>query len=71
MNARIGGKFGTRFINTGRQENQKVPQLWMMAFYPQRVGTSNPSAAAFRLPFQDLLSDNHAAQWTEKLDDIL
>jgi len=59
--------FGTRFINTGRQENQKIPQLWMMAFYPDRVGAGDPSVAAFRLPFQDLLSDNHAAQWTEQL----
>jgi hypothetical protein len=60
--------FGTRRINAGLAESQKVPQLWMMAFFPDRVGAvPDPGALAFRLPFQSLDTRNHAAQWTEKV----
>ena len=59
--------FGTRFINTGLTEAAKFPQLWMHAFYPGRVGATDPSSPAFRLPFQNLGSRNHIAQWTERV----
>jgi hypothetical protein len=60
--------FGTRLQNTGMAENQKVPQLWMTAFYPDRVAAvPDPSTPAFRLPFQSLATHNHAAQWTEQV----
>lgn len=59
--------FGTRFINTGLAEGDKFPQLWMLAFYPERAGTSEPTSPAFRLPFQNLGSRNHIAQWTERV----
>ena len=42
------------------------PQIWMAPFFPGRVA-SEPSAPAFRLPFQDLASNNHIAQWTEEV----
>lgn len=57
--------FGTRLINTGLAEGAKFPQLWMTAFYPGRVGTSDPGSPAFRLPFQGLTTRNHIGQWTE------
>ncbi|MCL4228343.1 MAG: PD40 domain-containing protein [Myxococcales bacterium] len=52
--------FGVRLVGAGR------PQLWMSPFFPGRVaGGGDPTAPAFRLPFQDLASNNHIAQWTE------
>jgi hypothetical protein len=42
--------------------------LWMMAFFQDKVGmTPDPSAWAFRLPFQSLSTHNHSAQWTEQV----
>jgi hypothetical protein len=42
------------------------PQIWMAPFFPARaVAGTDPSAPAFRLPFQDLATSNHIAQWTE------
>ena len=46
------------------------PQLWMAPFYPARAGAGDPSAAAFRLPFQDIATNNHIAQWTERVIDV-
>jgi hypothetical protein len=44
------------------------PQIWMAPFFPRRAENGrNPSAAAFRLPFQDLGTSNHIAQWTERV----
>jgi WD40 repeat protein len=60
--------FGTRLLNTNVADSQKSPQLWMLAFFPDQAGmVSDPSARAFRLPFQSLATHNHAAQWTEKV----
>ncbi len=42
--------------------------LWMCAIDPDRVAQGeDPSFAAFALPFQDLSTDNHTAQWTERV----
>ncbi|HTM20934.1 MAG TPA: hypothetical protein VL172_10510 [Kofleriaceae bacterium] len=44
------------------------PQVWMAPFFPERAQAGmEPSAPAFRLPFQDLTSNNHIAQWTEEV----
>jgi WD40 repeat protein len=44
------------------------PQLWMMGFDPARAAAGmDPSWPAFWLPFQDLSSDNHIAQWTTQI----
>lgn len=52
--------FGVRLVGTGR------PQLWMSPFFTGRVEAGgDPTAPAFRLPFQDINSNNHIAQWTE------
>ncbi len=52
--------FGVRLVGTRR------PQLWMSPFFPGRAAAAgDPTAPAFRLPFQDISSNNHIAQWTE------
>lgn len=54
--------FGVRLTSLNR------PQLWMTPFFPDRASSlQDPSAAAFRLPFQNIDSNNHIAQWTEQI----
>jgi hypothetical protein len=44
------------------------PQVWMAAFHPDRAQAQNdPTDPAFRLPFQNIDSNNHIAQWTEQV----
>jgi len=44
------------------------PQIWMFAFSPAQAGSgTDPGAPAFRLPFQNIDSKNHIAQWAEKV----
>ncbi len=61
--------FGVRRMNSlETMENLKTPQIWMTPFFTGRAGAGqDPSIAAFRLPFQNLLSNNHIAQWTERV----
>lgn len=66
--------FGVRLRNTGRFQRPaqgtpaKSSQLWMTPFFPDRAADGHdPSAKAFRLPFQNLDSSNHIAQWTERV----
>ncbi len=54
--------FGVRLV--GAQQ----PQLWMTPFFPDRAITGmDPSAPAFWLPFQNIDSSNHIAQWTQQI----
>ncbi len=54
--------FGVRLVGTHR------PQIWMTPFFPNAASAAtDPSAAAFRLPFQNIDSNNHIAQWTEQI----
>lgn len=54
--------FGVRLVNVAR------PQIWMTPFYPTRaVQVTDPTVSAFRLPFQNIESNNHIAQWTERV----
>ncbi len=54
--------FGARLVGAGR------PQLWMTPFFPDRATSgTEPSAPAFWLPFQNIVSNNHIAQWTERV----
>jgi Tol biopolymer transport system component len=56
-------EFGVRIGPTTRH-----PQLWMTPFFPNAATQSqDPSAAAFRLPFQNIDGNNHIAQWTEQI----
>lgn len=44
------------------------PQIWMAAFFPNRVGTAQPvSAPAFWFPFQRFAEANHIAQWATEV----
>jgi hypothetical protein len=71
--------FGVRRINStqadlngnGTNEDEKTPQIWMSPFYTTRAGAAqDPTTPAFRLPFQNLTSNNHIAQWTERVVDV-
>jgi hypothetical protein len=54
--------FGVRLVNQNR------PQIWMTPFFPNQASSSlDPSNVAFRIPFQDIESNNHIAQWTEQV----
>jgi len=54
--------FGTRIVS-GTQ-----PQVWMSPFFPDRAAAgTDPSVVGFRLPFQNIDSNNHIAQWTEQV----
>ncbi|HEU5059008.1 MAG TPA: hypothetical protein VFU21_20890 [Kofleriaceae bacterium] len=46
------------------------PQLWMAPFLPARAAGGDPSGPAFRLPFQDIATSNHIAQWTERVVEV-
>ncbi|MEO8842788.1 MAG: hypothetical protein ABI591_06485 [Kofleriaceae bacterium] len=51
--------FGVRIPGGGR------PQIWMTPFFPDKAGAgTDPSGNAFRVPFQEVSSSNHIAQWT-------
>ncbi len=42
--------------------------IWMVAIDPDKAAAGqDPSVAAFALPFQDITSSNHIAQWTEEV----
>ena len=52
--------FGVRIPGGGR------PQIWMTPVFPARAAAGNdPSGNAFRVPFQDVSTANHIAQWTQ------
>ena len=52
--------FGVRIPNGGQ------PQIWMTPFFPARaVAGTDPSGPSFRVPFQDVTTANHIAQWTQ------
>ena len=52
--------FGVRLVGANR------PQIWMTPFISGQAA-ADPSTSAFRLPFQNLDSNNHIAQWTEQI----
>ncbi|PTL82606.1 hypothetical protein DAT35_17570 [Vitiosangium sp. GDMCC 1.1324] len=62
-------KYGLRVpITTGGDENPSGTLLWMAAVDPDKVSAGvDPSYASFALPFQDLSTSNHIAQWAQYL----
>jgi hypothetical protein len=53
-------EFGVRVPFVGR------PQIWMTPFFPERAAMGmDPSGPTFRVPFQDVNTSNHIAQWTQ------
>lgn len=60
--------FGVRRINSLDANNLKTPQIWMTPFDINKANAGmDPTAASFRLPFQNLDTNNHIAQWTERV----
>lgn len=57
--------YGLRLQQQGREVAMRTSQLWMAAFRPTHAASGDPSAPAFWLPFQDLSTGNHIAQWSE------
>ncbi len=50
----------------GSSETTKGTLLWMAAVDPEKLAAGeDPSYPAFALPFQDLTTSNHIAQWAE------
>lgn len=44
------------------------PQIWMTPFFPDRAAQGmDPTGPAFRVPFQDVATNNHIAQWTNQV----
>jgi hypothetical protein len=57
--------------NFGLRGGFGQPQLWMAPFFPNRAAAGlDPSGPPFRLPFQAMDSNNHIAQWTERVVEI-
>jgi hypothetical protein len=54
--------FGVRIPGGG------LPQIWMTPFFPAKAEAGqDPSGQAFRVPFQDVATSNHIAQWTQAI----
>lgn len=54
--------FGVRLVGVAE------PQIWMTAFFPARAAAAqDPTVPPFRLPFQEIDSNNHIAQWTTEV----
>lgn len=55
--------FGLRLAEDARM------QLWMSAFDPEQASMGREAAfPAFRLPFQDIATGNHIAQWVTRIE---
>jgi hypothetical protein len=54
--------FGVRIPGGGQ------PQIWMTPIFPARAEAGmDPSGNAFRVPFQNVTTSNHIAQWTQAI----
>ena len=65
-------RYGLRSPPAGTSdESVSGSLLWMAAVDPDRAAAGeDPSYPAFFLPFQDLDTSNHIAQWTEEIVDV-
>lgn len=65
-------RYGLRSPPAGTsEESVSGSLLWMAAVDPERAAAGDdPSYPAFCLPFQDLDTSNHIAQWTEEVVDV-
>ena len=61
--------YGLRLLNSqAPDKDHQVAQLWMVAVSPDRLNTPGDGGyPPFWLPFQDISTGNHIAQWTEKV----
>ena len=65
--------FGLRLKNEDMSYNDdddpRTAQIWMAAFDPSKAADGHdPTWVAFRLPFQDISTGNHIAQWVEQIN---
>jgi WD40-like Beta Propeller Repeat len=61
--------YGIRLLNSqAPDKDHEVAQVWMVAVSPDRLNTPGDGGyPPFWLPFQDMSTGNHIAQWTEKV----
>jgi hypothetical protein len=61
--------YGIRLLNSmASGMSMEVAQVWMVAVSPDRINTPGDGGyPPFWLPFQDISTGNHIAQWTEKV----
>jgi hypothetical protein len=70
--------YGTALVNSAQPSESRTPQLWMAAFdtdwtaspSPDQSAAPDPGFPAFWLPFQDITTNNHIAQWTKKVVNV-
>ncbi|HEX9105162.1 MAG TPA: hypothetical protein VF997_23285, partial [Polyangia bacterium] len=60
--------YGLRLQQQSKTHDMQVAQIWMVAISPDRAKSGDGGYPAFWLPFQDITTGNHIAQWTEKVD---
>ncbi|MBI4701739.1 MAG: hypothetical protein HY744_11380 [Deltaproteobacteria bacterium] len=60
--------YGLRLVNSALPSEEQMWQIWMAAFDPAKGDADQDgSSPAFWLPFQDLQTGNHIAQWAQKI----
>jgi len=60
--------YGLRLEQAGKTQDMQIAQLWMVAVSPEKAMAGDGGYPAFWLPFQDITTGNHIAQWTEKVE---
>jgi hypothetical protein len=60
--------YGLRLQQSGKTQDMQIAQIWMVAVSPERATAGDGGYPAFWLPFQDITTGNHIAQWTEKVE---
>ena len=60
--------YGLRLQQSGKTQDMQIAQIWMVAISPERAAAGDGGYPAFWLPFQDITTGNHIAQWTEKVE---
>jgi hypothetical protein len=60
--------YGLRLINSAATSMNQLAQIWMVAVGPDRLSQAGDGGyPPFWLPFQDMTTGNHIAQWTQKV----
>ncbi len=61
-------RYGLRSVAPGGRDKLGGTLIWMVAVQPDQLAAGkDPSFAPFCLPFQDLSTSNHIAQWTRSV----
>jgi hypothetical protein len=69
---REGGRIAWMTFSSTRKYGLRSPPgsgtlIWMVAIDLDAPAGTDPSFAAFALPFQDITTSNHIAQWTTQV----